>query len=438
MTEIRSIAGANTYLARETTAGTAETTGWFGLSAMRLRPGFDGEAEVVRGGSGKVVTSVMLTDIKGAWNVEQFGADFNHLGLVAASVFGLPTTTTPGGGTDSRQHVFAIDPDGEDSKRSYTAIFGDGYRGVRGVYGYFNSLGMDIQRGELSFDTSFRSRKPEFGYVAPTSEIQTITITGAPDGGTFTLTYAGQTTANIAYNASASAVQSALVALSNIGAEDVVCAGGPLPGTAVTVTFQGALAQTDVALMTADDAGLTGGTSPEVAVAQTLAGAEPTDLAQAPMPSNMWDVWIDDSWANLGTTQYGGAYVANVSFGDKFDEDAPLNSSIVSYEGIVEKVEQDNTFELTLRFGATAENLADAFDIGTLQFFRLGLEGAIIEGSIPYACTIDFAAIITSLGEIGTAPNSAVQVLPMTLALAKDPTSGNYCELTLVNTVTAY
>ncbi|MDX2539795.1 hypothetical protein PV437_42580 [Streptomyces scabiei] len=104
------------------------------------------------------------------------------------------------------------------------------------------------------------------------NEVQSVAITGDPTGGTYTLTYSGQTTAGIAYNATAGAVQSALEALSNIGVGDVVCAGGPHPGTPVTVTFGGLLAGTDVAQMTASAAGLTGGTSPAVDVTTTTPG----------------------------------------------------------------------------------------------------------------------------------------------------------------------
>ncbi len=90
---------------------------------------------------------------------------------------------------------------------------------------------------------------------------QTVTVTGSPTGGTFTLTYQGQTTAAIAYNAAASAVQSALVALSTIGTGGVTVTGsGPY-----TVTFA-AVPGAPVAL-TASGAGLTGGTSPGVTIA---------------------------------------------------------------------------------------------------------------------------------------------------------------------------
>lgn len=104
------------------------------------------------------------------------------------------------------------------------------------------------------------------------SEVQTLTITGTPTGGNFTLTFRGQETANIAYNANAAAVTSALEALSTIGAGNVLCSGGALPGTPVVITFQGDLAYLPLPLITTDDSGLTGGTAPEAAVVQTTNG----------------------------------------------------------------------------------------------------------------------------------------------------------------------
>jgi len=105
-----------------------------------------------------------------------------------------------------------------------------------------------------------------------TNEVQSVAITGTPTGGTFTLTYDGQTTATIAFNAAASAVQTALEALSNIAPGDVTCGGGALPGSPVTVTFGGSLADEDVAQMTGSAVGLTGGTSPAVVVTTTTPG----------------------------------------------------------------------------------------------------------------------------------------------------------------------
>jgi hypothetical protein len=78
-----------------------------------------------------------------------------------------------------------------------------------------------------------------------TNEQQTVTISGTPTGGTFTLTFNGQTTTAIAYNAISSVVLSALIALSNIRTGDVTVTGGPGPGTPYVVTFAGQFASED-------------------------------------------------------------------------------------------------------------------------------------------------------------------------------------------------
>ena len=57
-----------------------------------------------------------------------------------------------------------------------------------------------------------------------TDEVENVALTGTVTGGTFTLTYEGQTTIAIPYNASAGVVQADLVALSNIGSGDVAVA----------------------------------------------------------------------------------------------------------------------------------------------------------------------------------------------------------------------
>ena len=78
--------------------------------------------------------------------------------------------------------------------------------------------------------------------VAPvTSDVQTLAVPGGPTGGAFTLTFGGQTTAAISFNATAAQVQAALTALSNIGPGNLACTGGPLPGTNVTITFAGSM-----------------------------------------------------------------------------------------------------------------------------------------------------------------------------------------------------
>lgn len=66
----------------------------------------------------------------------------------------------------------------------------------------------------------------------PVQETQEITVTAG--GGTYTISYAGQTTAPIAYNALAATVEAALEALSNLAPNEIAVSGGPGDATGTT------------------------------------------------------------------------------------------------------------------------------------------------------------------------------------------------------------
>lgn len=104
--------------------------------------------------------------------------------------------------------------------------------------------------------------------ITAVNEVQTVTLTDAT-GGTFTLSFRGATTGNIAFNASAATVQTALEALSTIAVGQVAvtgAAGGPY-----TVKFLMGLGGEDVDELVADGALLTG-VGADIAVAETTPG----------------------------------------------------------------------------------------------------------------------------------------------------------------------
>lgn len=85
--------------------------------------------------------------------------------------------------------------------------------------------------------------------------VQTVTLTGSPNGGTFDLTFSGQTTGAIEWNAAAADVQAALLALANITDNDVHVTG-PTGGPWV-VTFGDDLGGTSQPIFTKDASALT-------------------------------------------------------------------------------------------------------------------------------------------------------------------------------------
>ena len=97
-----------------------------------------------------------------------------------------------------------------------------------------------------------------------TDENQTVRTTNAT-GGTFTLTFNGQTTAPIPFNATAAQIAAALGALSNIGAANIQATGGPVSTANVLVTWKGTFEEQNVATLTADGTALTG-TTPTITI----------------------------------------------------------------------------------------------------------------------------------------------------------------------------
>lgn len=134
--------------------------------------------------------------------------------------------------------------------------------------------------------------------VNGTDEVQSIDITGSPTGGTFTLTWGGiYSTAAIAYDADAAAVQAAILALSVFSAGDVAVSGS---NPNFSVTFGANYGKSNQPQFTLGTNSLTGGSSPTVAFSTDTAGVAAT-LAGQPAGT----LYVDDStgavYVNIGT-----------------------------------------------------------------------------------------------------------------------------------------
>ncbi|QJW98452.1 RHS repeat-associated core domain-containing protein [Frigoriglobus tundricola] len=136
-----------------------------------------------------------------------------------------------------------------------------------------------------------------------TDAVQDIVLTGSPTGGTFTLTFGGQTTSAIAYNASAATVQTALQALTSVGSGNVTVSAAP-SGSGWEVWFTGTLASSYQTAITGNGAGLTGGTSPAVAVTAISAGGDAGHAAIVTDPAgNVARTYTDAEGRTVRTIQ---------------------------------------------------------------------------------------------------------------------------------------
>jgi YD repeat-containing protein len=125
-----------------------------------------------------------------------------------------------------------------------------------------------------AFPTATVSTTTEGGTI---DEVQTVGFT-SPNflfGGTFTLTYDTQTTSGIAWDATAATVQSALEALSNIDSGDVSVVKLTNTSNSQTweITFEGALAGTNVVQTTIDISSVQGYSVSEVETTDVQGGS---------------------------------------------------------------------------------------------------------------------------------------------------------------------
>lgn len=122
------------------------------------------------------------------------------------------------------------------------------------------------------------------------NEIQT--ILSKLTSSNFTITFSGQTTAVIAFDATAATIKTALENLSNIGAGDINATGGPLGTNQVVIEFINAMAGADQPLMTTN--------SGSVTIRQDQTGAPSitfNDSGNSNVPATTTpDDWVPQIW----------------------------------------------------------------------------------------------------------------------------------------------
>lgn len=143
--------------------------------------------------------------------------------------------------------------------------------------------------------------------TASQSEVQT--VTGGATSGNFKLRFGTQETANIAFNASAATIQTALRNLSNISATGVACSGGPLNTTPVVCTFGAEYAAVDVPTLVVVNVDLAGG---------TVTAANTTAMASGPFfDSDMSSIAaMRTRLTAIDGTLYASAYLDKMSYND--------------------------------------------------------------------------------------------------------------------------
>lgn len=283
----------------------------------------------------------------------------------------LPEVTNDGA---AYQRVYTPSTRKVDGFNTWTFEKGDNKRAKRTTGNTLTEFGFDASRQKITFNGKTMGHKMQDNVGLSTGELQTITVSGGPTGGTFTLTFAGQTANAIPYNVDAATLQGLLDAAWTD--TPVLVAGGPLPVTPITVRFK---QNGNVALITST-AALTGGAAPAVAIAETSAGTLPIEVAAVGMSPQNFDLFIDAASEDFGTTLMERAFALSVKITGLRNALWAMNSSNPDYAAMVD-TEPSLSFTLTLGYDDAAMDVHAAFQQGLTRYVRFQSQGAAIAGS---------------------------------------------------------
>jgi len=427
--------GIETRLCRESVYGvTPGSPTYKRLNAFGIVLGDTVEIDPFAPPGALVPTVALVNDVYGEGEIEG-RLDFNGLVYPFSSLFGDAVITNLGGAPTAYQWQWTWN--GRCPNRAVSFVVQSGFADSADVANGFviNELGISGGRAD-GFEVSGAgfSKALLHGQTLGglTVARQTLTMTGSPTGGTFTLTFQGQTTAPIAYNATAAVVDAALELLPNIGSGGVTAGGGPLPATPITVDFSPVLAQCGgVTVMTANSALLTpsGTLTPALT---TPAADSVVDIPPVPAGAILGRVFLDPTWAALGTTKLLYCYSMDLSIGERMSRVRPINKEQTS-DGIIDVAEQEHTLALVLGRNATSDAELAKLQAGTKVFVRTEWEGDTISGANKYLLQVDACLIYTEVGMPDDTDN--VSTKEFTGQFAIDPTSGFVCRVTIKNAV---
>lgn len=167
-------------------------------------------------------------------------------------------------------------------------------------------------------------------------------------------------------------------------------------------------------------------------VALTSSGV--ADVALQPILPTEVTVYLDDTWAALGTTKLARAFKADFNLSNRFAPLWPLDASVTSFATVVETA-PDASIKLLVEADAAGMGPLAAMRSGAKKFIRIEAVGPLIETGSNYKLTLDMCGLVSEIGEF--ADEDGVYAVEWTLTAAYDSVGTAALEVTIINELTA-
>jgi len=368
--------------------------------------------------------------------------NYDEMGYIIASAVGIPQSSAIVVGSDTKNvHVFRYDNRFEQPIRTYTFEYGTpDSRAHQVTYGFFDSFGINMSRNSAEMNGSMIARAITDGITLSggVNEVQRISVTGTPTGGTFRLRFKGAETANITYSTTggttATNIQTALNALGTIGASGVAVTNPS--GTNFDITFSGtAMAGQPQPVAEITNLAFTGGASPSATISRTTIGGFVEDNLVPILPNHI-SIYLSDAYAGLSAGKLTRARVANFNFGNRADPYWVMDSAVGSF---LKHTESPATikFNLELQADSNGMSLLTNARNGTGKFIRIEALGPNISGTaLQHRFAIEAFVKVSALGNLSD--TDGVYQANYELTVAEDAGWGNTLVMILENGKTGY
>ncbi len=162
--------------------------------------------------------------------------------------------------------------------------------------------------------------------------------------------------------------------------------------------------------------------------------ADPETIPLIPVLPSQVSVYMDTTFAGLGTTKLLRVSQANIAIPTRANPVWALDAAQGSYAATV-KTAAPITLELTLEADAAGMGLLAVLRNGSTRFIRVEAEGADIEATFPYLMRFDIAGKVSAIGSFSD--RDGVYEIGFTFEVVDDAASGAAFDALVRNTLTA-